>query len=678
MKINFIKKSPIGQYIYILKRAVLFVLIATGLQTPLVAQTPTYTQPSWWFGAAAGANFNFYTGSAQNLNSNLTVPKSFQDGKGIGLFVAPLIEFHRPTSNWGVMLQVGYDNRSGKFNQVINPCNCPADLSTKLSYITIEPSLRFAPFKSRFYLFGGPRLAFNMAKSFTYKVGKNPDYPNQAENPDQKGDFSDVNSMILSMQIGAGYDIPLSAQANQTQFILSPFVSFHPYFGQAPRTIETWDVTTLRAGIALKLGRGSLIEPSEKVIVPVVVPLVLNPEARLSVHAPANIPVERRVRETFPLRNYVFFDNESTEISDRYVLLKKSEVKSFDETQLEVFIPKNLSGRSKRQMVVYYNILNILGNRMQNNPSTTITLVGSSANDPADGKLMAESIKTYLVDVFEIDGARITTVGRDKPKIPSERPGATQDLDLLAEGDRRVAIKSGSAALLMEFQSGSEAPLKPVEIVTVQEAPLDSYVTFDVGGGEEEKYSSWTMEIKDDKGVVQNFGPYTKEKVSIPGKTILGTRAQGNYKVTMTGTAPSGKKVSKDTTVHMVLWTPPTNEEGMRFSVIYEFNNSKAIAMYEKYLTEVVTPKIPKNGTVIIHGYTDVIGDEAYNQKLSLARANDVKSILESSLAKAGRNDVKFEVYGFGEDENLVPFENKYPEQRFYNRTVVIDIIPHE
>lgn len=676
MKINFIKKSPTGQYIYILKSAALFVLIATSLQTPLAAQTPTYTQPSWWFGAAAGANVNFYSGSTQKLNSDLTVPKSFQKGLGIGLFLAPLIEFHRPGSMWGGMLQIGYDGRSAKYKQITNPCNCPADLSTKLSYITIEPSLRFAPFKSHFYLFGGPRLAFNMSKSFTYTVGKNPNYPNQAENPDQKGDLSDVSSMILSMQIGAGYDIPISSASKQNQFIISPFISFHPYFGQAPRTIETWNVNTLRIGVAFKFGHGSIILPEKAALLPII-PQVLDHEAQLSVHAPANIPVERKVRETFPLRNYVFFDNESTKISDRYVLLKKSEVKNFDETQLEVYQPKTLSGRSKRQMVVYYNILNIVGNRMQKNPSTTITLVGSSANNPEDGKLMAESIKKYLVDVFEIDGARITTVGRDKPKIPSEKPGATQENKLLVEGDRRVSIESTSPAMLMEFQSGPEAPLKPVALVTVQEAPLDSYVTFDVGGGKEE-YTTWSIAITDDKGVVQNFGPYTKEKISIPGKSILGKHPQGNYKVTMLGTTKGGKKVSRDTTVHMVLWTPPKDEEGLRFSVIYEFNDSEAITMYGKYLTEVVTPKIPINGTVIIHGYTDVIGDEAYNQKLSLARANNVKGILENSLAKTGRKDVNFEVYGFGEDEELAPFENKYPEQRFYNRTVVIDIIPHE
>jgi outer membrane protein OmpA-like peptidoglycan-associated protein len=61
---------------------------------------------------------------------------------------------------------------------------------------------------------------------------------------------------------------------------------------------------------------------------------------------------------------------------------------------------------------------------------------------------------------------------------------------------------------------------------------------------------------------------------------------------------------------------------------------------------------------------------------LSLDRANEVRGIIESALSKAGRTDVKFEAYGFGEDQNLAPFENKFPEERFYNRTVIIDIIP--
>jgi len=128
----------------------------------------------------------------------------------------------------------------------------------------------------------------------------------------------------------------------------------------------------------------------------------------------------------------------------------------------------------------------------------------------------------------------------------------------------------------------------------------------------------------------------------------------------------------------MVLWTPAKDEEGIRFTVIYEFNDSKAIEAYEKYLNDVVAPKIPKGATVIIHGYTDTIGDEEHNQELSFARANDVRKILESSMAKANRMDVKFESYGFGEDQKLSQFNNNYPEERFYNRSVVIDVIPHK
>jgi outer membrane protein OmpA-like peptidoglycan-associated protein len=63
---------------------------------------------------------------------------------------------------------------------------------------------------------------------------------------------------------------------------------------------------------------------------------------------------------------------------------------------------------------------------------------------------------------------------------------------------------------------------------------------------------------------------------------------------------------------------------------------------------------------------------------LSLARANDVRAILESGIKKAGKTDVKFESYGFGEDQKLSQFENNFPEERFYNRAVVIDIIPHK
>ena len=144
----------------------------------------------------------------------------------------------------------------------------------------------------------------------------------------------------------------------------------------------------------------------------------------------------------------------------------------------------------------------------------------------------------------------------------------------------------------MAFQTGPDAPLKPVKIIIVPEAPIESYVTFKVDGADE-AFSTWKMELTDKDGTVQNFGPYTQEEVSISGNTILGTNPEGDYKVKMIGTNKIGEIVTKISTVHIVAWTPSIIEEGMRFSIIYEFDDAKAIAMYNKYLSEVVAPKIP-------------------------------------------------------------------------------------
>jgi hypothetical protein len=659
----------------ILKSIALCTLFLACTQLSLQAQQVTLTKPTWWFGAAAGANLNLYDGSTQHLLPDLTTPVAFHEGFGVGLFAAPLIEFQGPNTGWGFMLQAGYDNRKGTFDQVTSPCNCPRDLKTDLAYVTLEPSIRFAPMNKAFYLFAGPRGAYNISKGFTYEQAVNPDFPDQEPELDITDEFMDMEKMILSMQVGAGLDIFLSNQYSPTQMVLSPFVSYHPYFGQHPRSIDTWNVSTIRVGAAIKFGRGHevLMVPEEVVVIPV----IIDPELNFAVTSPKNIATEYRVRETFPLRNYIFFDLESTEIPDRYVLLTKGQVKDFKEDQLEVFIPKRLSGRSSRQMIVYYNVLNILGDRMGKNPSTTITLVGSSEKGAADGRDMAVSVKEYLVDVFLIDPSRITIEGREKPKLPSEQPGGISELTMLREGDRRVSIESSSPSLLMEFQSGPDAPLKPVELNSVLSDPLSSYVVFDAPGAKGD-FKSWTLEVRDEKGELQIFGPYTTEHFSVSGKDILATRSEGDYNMSLVAVTKRGTVVRQDTTVHLTRWMPSTREQALRYSIIYEFNDSKAISIYEDYISKVIMPSIPLNATVMIHGYTDIIGSEAYNSSLSLARANDVSAILSRALANAGRSDVKLEVYGFGEDTDFSPFENNYPEERFYNRTVIIDVIPKE
>jgi outer membrane protein OmpA-like peptidoglycan-associated protein len=660
-----LSRGPAG---FSLKALIFISVILPGFRTSLHAQEIERTQPVWWFGGAAAANLNFYSGTTQVLNSALTTPAAFHKGFGTGLYLAPLVEY-RHDRIWGGMLQVGYDDRRGSFDDVICPCGEIATLSAKVSYISIEPNLRIAPFSGDFYLFAGPRVGFNWApnipksstkdeKSFVYA---------QAGQPATQGEFSSMRKTVFSGQIGMGYDIPLSSPHNRTQVDLSPFISFQPYFGQGPRSVESWAVSTLRMGAAIKFGRGKVISRTEREI-----PACA--EVQFSVRAPKAVPVKRRVRETFPLRNYVFFEEGATDVPVRYVALTKDQAANFKEEQLQEVQPKNMTGRSLRQMAVYYNVLNIIGDRMKRNPGTAISLSGASEKGPEHGKARAESVKRYLVDVFGIDGSRITTEGRDKPRNPSEQPGATKELDLLRAGDRRVDIESNSSEIAIQVGGGSHYMLKPVQIVAEVEDPLDSHVLFDAVGSKD-ALTSWSMEITDDQGKIQPYGPFTRERETIPGNTLLAGRSQGDYKIVQTGQRKDGQVVRKESSVHLVRRDTPAKEE-VRFSILFDFDKSKTVDSYEKFLTNIVTPLIPDSGTVVIHGYTDVIGEEAYNENLSKERVQDTRGILEHALSNSGKSGIIFETFGFGEDPQYMPFDNNLPEERSYNRTVIIDIVP--
>ena len=622
-------------------------------QSIAMAQT---TQPRWWFGVSGAANINLYSGTTQRLNNSLIVPTAFHKGNGIRPYGSLLMEY-RPAGMLGFMLNVGYDGRGGKFDSVMAPCDCPATLKTNLDYITVEPALRLGVPKTNLFFFAGPRVAFAMQKEFNYT---------QLKQPDTNEDFSEINSTIFSGQIGMGYDLPISSANSKTKASLSPFISYHPYFGQDARNIESWSVSTVRAGIALKFGRAGKAKDTE-------VPTVAIPlrDVTFAVRAPKTIPVKRLVSETLPLRNSVFFNEGSTAIPTRYVHLTNNQASAFKEVSLQNEQSTNMTGRSARQLNVYYNILNILGDRMRANPGAAIALSGASASGPQEGKLFAEAVKQYMVSVFGINASRISTNGRTKPLIPSEQPGGTKELVLLREGDRRVDITSASPELLMEVGGGM---MKPVQILATQIDPLDSHVIFSVDGANA-VLKSWTLDLTDEKGTVQHYGPFTRDQESMTGTSILGTNKSGNYKVVMLGETKNGLTVKKESTVSLVR-QDETTEKGFRYSILFDFNKSNSIASYDKFLSDVVSPLITSGSTVIVHGHTDIIGEEDYNHKLSHSRAIETQKIIQRALTNASKSNVTFETFGFGEDSNRTPFENKLPEERFYNRTVIIDIIP--
>ena len=646
--------NKIIQKIIMLSLMVIFACTAVSAQT---------TQPKWWFGVSGAANFNFYDGTTQRLNNSLIVPTAFHKAKGVSPYASILLEY-RPTRAFGLMLNVAYDGRDAKYDGVIAPCNCPANLQADLNYIAVEPSVRLGFNKFNLYMFAGPTVEFNINKDFFYT---------QLNQPNTQADLSAVHNTLLAGQVGIGYDIMVSKPTSTTKVSISPFVSYHPYFGYEPRSIESLSITTVRFGVALKFGKAHTIPKPEPPALPVPVaaaaPAAVH-EFVFAVRVP-DPPVKRRVSETFPMLNSVFFDAGSTEIPSRYVMLTKEQAQGFKEAQLQDEQSGNMAGRSAGQLNAYHNVLNVLGDRMRANPGANISLNGSSAKGPQDGKAFAASIKRYLVTVFGIDGSRIATRGSYKANPSSEHPGGTKELALLREEDRRVDIESNSSKLLTEVGGGI---MNAVQITSTTDNRLDRQVVFSVDSAQQ-LLSTWSVDATDQNGAVQHYGPFTGNEAGVPAASLLGNSAQSDYKLVMQGTTNKGQAIRKESTVHLVR-PDETLTAGLRYSIVFGFNKFTTIAEYNKFLTTVVAPLITDGATVSIHGHTDAIGEVAYNLKLSNERAQQTRKIIEHAIANSGRDHVKFETAGFGEDAAQAPFGNGSPEERFYNRTVIIDIAP--
>ena len=615
------------------------VILCISFIQSLSAQDIKRIQPEWWFGGALGINFNFYSTDFKTLNAGNSVPTPFTKGSGVGLFLSPMLEY-RPDPVWGGMLYFGFDGRGGSFTDVASN-DTLYSLSTSMNYLSLEPSVRVSPFPYPLYFFAGPRLGFNVAKSFSFK---------NSSGSRIEEDFDNVRGTTIGAQLGAGYEFPLTNSEKEWQIVASPFLALH--FGQGPRSEESWALTTMRAGVAIKFGNTMEIKSR------------VEHEVKFSVRAPKIIPKERRVQETFPLRNYIFFDQGSTEIPDRYIKLTKVQADGFREEQLLQPEPKDLTGRSRRQMKVYYNALNILGDRMRRYPDALVTLIGSSEKGQSNGEGLASVVKNYLVDIFGINSGRVEIKGSAKPANPSVLPGATRELDLVIPEDRRVEITSTSPDIL-----------EPIQIISLQEDPLDSDILFNVQNAED-YFASWSIVVTDDNGKESRFGPFTSKQERISGKMIMGDRMKGQYKVEFEGQTSDGQIVKKEETIKLLRSDEPEEAPGYRFSILFEFDQSKTVATYERFLTQTVVPLIADGNSVIIHGHTDIIGEESHNLKLSQDRAHEAMNLIEKALVKSGKHRVKFDAYGFGEDVRRAPFDNRLPEERFYNRTVIIDIVP--
>ncbi|GAB5466022.1 MAG: hypothetical protein Kapaf2KO_14580 [Candidatus Kapaibacteriales bacterium] len=464
----------------------------------------------------------------------------------------------------------------------------------------------------------------------------------------------------------ASYDLPLEKRPG---LFLSPFVSL-AYYPIGPVSDTQWTDMLIRGGIALKYRKPPLPPPPPPPPARPPFPILADAKEPPSIIADLEIvqidtignekkELEVKIEDFVsfnmrPLLNYVFFEENSSNLPDRYISLNTSQVREFGINQLS----------KADDLQTYYNVLNIVGDRLRSDLDIDITITGHISNDSIEkgqrelASQRAESVKKYLVDNWYIDPSRITLKSRGLPQEASRTdtlPGHQEN--------RRVEITSSNPDLFSPVLTNDT-------IRSISKTSLKLLPTY----SSDIKVKNWSIfALQGSDTLFQKSGydiPPSQIEWDINNNTS--SLKDGNpiicyFSITdQIGNVATSKSqiVSiEQLTVDRKRLERKADKEFEYYSLILFDYGKTSLNKEHRATVDFVKSRIEPEDFVKIEGFSDSMGEEEINQKIALKRAKSVENRLRHRKA---------ETVGIG--ENRLLFDNSLPEGRFYCRTVKITV----
>jgi outer membrane protein OmpA-like peptidoglycan-associated protein len=589
------------------------------------------------------------------------------------------------------------------------------ELTPNLGTIGLEPMLAWSPIASAtgFRLFVGARVGFMMQRSFL-QVERltEPTDPRYVwnngliERNRQEAEIPQAQLLNVAAIGGLGYDIPLG------NIILSPeafyLYSFTPFVNGL-----AWSANTIRGGFSLRYQSDppptpKPEDPPKKEDPPVAVKdTPKEPQTRLDSakveppeeprdfkktptfkHADENPkgslnasiaafmvdsngveqPLVRLKVEQFfawqmyPLMNYIFFEQNAPNVPERYRKLKsKDETANFDEKDFH----------NVNMLRVYYDVMNIIGKRMRNIPNAKLELVGCNNNVGLEAGNIplsfrrADEIRRYLIDIWEVDSARIIVRARNLPQKP------TMSRDSLGiEENRRV-----------EMYSDVWDILKPVLVSDTINVPEPPTIRFRMNIKADDGVARTTLNVKQGERALKLF--------SIPGKpdstldwnpiidwnTINDQASAPNMpddlKFGLDVVDKKGEEAHPSGAIPVELVTVAKKREAgvvdkqlaIYRLILFDFNSPSVGTNNARIINSFIMDNLDSKSKVDITGFTDKLGNPDVNMKLSSGRAKSVADFIKW-------RDTQFRGVGGTRPQ----YTNETPEGRIYNRSVEVRV----
>lgn len=367
--------------------------------------------------------------------------------------------------------------------------------------------------------------------------------------------------------------------------------------------------------------------------------------------------------DLYPLLNYVFFDPGKADFLPRYILFNSPE-------ETAGFTDTTIAGGTLDK---YYHLLNIYGYRLTKNPDAKIEVVGCNDNTTADekrpnlSKERATIVYNYFKNIWKIDESRMKLSFKNLPTVVSNLKDSLGIVE-----NRRVEILSSDWEIM-----------KPVFDKDPKTFPQPETMTFKMKNGIEDGLVT-KRRIEINRGsakwnVLQDVGITDPEEVwNWTNMDELYPKDEVPYTATLIVTTKNGKECKSDPVDIPVLQVSTEKKKVDRMKdstieryslILFPFDRSDAGPINERIMRDYVYDRVKPSSKVEVIGHTDVVGLYDHNQALSERRANTVYTgIMKKTGGKFGEMTKR----GVGEDEPL--YNNVLPEERFYNRTVMVII----
>ncbi len=661
------------------------------------------------FGLYGHYALNTHTANFQQLPGVPNCCPRFETGHGIGLVVGALYEKPLATS-FALQLRAGYQNLNAELvsieatsvfqNGSAAPGEFTHTLKASLSTIGIEPMLAWRPFGD---------VRFNVGLSVGAVLVHRYDQREQITQPGFSGTFldslgNDTRSRTRnessgeipdasSFHIGllGGISHPMAMNADRTLFV-APEVTFA--LGLTPIASGlSWTANALRIGVSFlyspkaeeaRLQPVPIVEAPPSTVAPSPLPTLPAPvRASLSISGvEANgleVPIAQlRVDEYSSTRmtsllNYVFFDENSAAIPNRYHLLhaKASDtsgvvasdtfdlatIDTIDVATIETFDINRIHSNNK--LKTYYHVLNIVGRRLVDNPSATIRLTGCNqdvrdeSNNLALSRSRALAVKQYLADVWHINDKRIVV---DERNLPVKAANTTMQDG--AEENRRVELATDDVRVLAplvkhDTVQSTTTPTIRIRPRITSDVPIDTWrLTI--------AHAGVTLHALDGKGLPAAFIDWHTEN-SV--RALLKSGADLTCSLFVVNADKSEALTEARLPVDRFTISRKQSErlgdkEIDRYSLILFDVRSADISSADRAIIDLIKSNIHRESYVRVIGYSDRLGDAKYNQQLAESRAKAVASRLgTTSVTTEGRGQADL-------------FESSLPEGRLYTRTV--------